>query len=104
MKQALKTLDIKLSQQLLSGKEAKTAVLQENSLVPCSRAPSVISTSVREKASRQGRQLGFQRTPAGCQRAAAGSRRSRPVPGTADSGATGSPQLARPNLAGRPRG
>lgn len=63
MKQALKTLDIKLSQQLISGEEAKTAVLQENSPVLRSQVPSVISALGWEKVARQGRQLGFQRRP-----------------------------------------
>lgn len=44
MKQALKTLDIKLSQQLISDEDTKTDVLQENSPLLRSRVPAVIST------------------------------------------------------------
>lgn len=69
IKQALKTPDNKLSQQLISGDEAKTAVLKENSPVLCSRVPSVISALGREKAAGQARQPGFQGSP-GADRAA----------------------------------
>lgn len=82
VKQTLKAVGIKLSQQLISGKEVKTAVPQENPPILCSRLPSAVSPLGWNKAARLSKQRPGR--PGCCQRAATGSGQPSPRPTAAE--------------------